>query len=196
MQFSQELWLTIVPIFVAIDAIGTLPIIISLSQDMSRSERRKMVNLALFTASVLALVFLFLGRAILRTLGIAVGHFAVAGGLVLLALALRDLTTGRMIEMPRKEEIIAIVPIGTPLTVGPATLTTLLLLSDQYSLGIVLLSLALNLAAAWLIFLQANRIAGFLGEGGLRAVSKVMSLLLAAIAVKMIFYGLAQVWIS
>lgn len=196
MQFSRELVLTFVPLFVAIDAAGTLPIVISVSEDMTRGERRKMVNIALFTASVLALVFLFLGKVILRALGIAVGHFAVAGGLILLALALRDLTTGKMMEMPRKEEMIAVVPVGTPLTVGPATLTTLLLLSDQYSLSIVLLSLALNLVIAWLIFWQANWIAGFLGQGGLRAVSKVTSLLLAAIGVKMIFVGIAQVWLT
>jgi len=108
----------------------------------------------------------------------------------LLGLSLRDLVAGKMMEMPLKEEMVAVVPIGIPLTVGPATLTTLLLLSGQYHLWIVVIAFAVNLVAAWLIFLQANLVIGFLGHGGIRAISKVASLLLAAIAVRMVIRGL------
>jgi multiple antibiotic resistance protein len=93
-------------------------------------------------------------------------------------------------DLPLKEEMVAIVPIGTPLTVGPATLTTVLLLSGQYHLYIVVTAFAINLVAAWLIFRQANLLVGFLGHGGVRAISKVASLLLAAIAVRMVIKGL------
>jgi multiple antibiotic resistance protein len=157
---------------------------------MTKSERTRTVNLAMLTASTLGLGFLFAGKYLLEFLDISVGHFAIAGGVVLLGLSLRDLVAGKMMEMPLKEEMVAIVPIGTPLTVGPATLTTLLLLSGQYHLWIVVMAFAVNLVAAWLIFRQANLLVGFLGHGGIRAISKVASLLLAAIAVRMVIRGL------
>jgi multiple antibiotic resistance protein len=185
-QFLRSL----VPIFVAIDALGTLPIIISISEQMTKSERTRTVYLAMLTASTVGLGFLFVGKYLLEFLDISVGHFAIAGGLVLLGLSLRDLVAGKMIEMPLKEEMVAVVPIGTPLTVGPATLTTLLLLSGQYHLWIVVIAFAVNLVAAWLIFFQANLLVGFLGHGGVKAISKVASLLLAAIAVRMVIRGL------
>ena len=185
-QFLRSL----VPIFVAIDALGTLPIIISISEQMTKSERTRIVHLAMLTASTVGLGFLFVGKYLLEFLDISVGHFAIAGGVVLLGLSLRDLVAGKMMEMPLKEEMVAVVPIGIPLTVGPATLTTLLLLSGQYHLWIVVIAFAVNLVAAWLIFLQANLVIGFLGHGGIRAISKVASLLLAAIAVRMVIRGL------
>src|SRR3990170_661080 len=155
--FWDSLVVSFVPLFVAIDAVGNLPALIRLSEGMGRRERLRLVNLAIFTAAVVGLVFLFLGRAILRLLAISVGHFSVAGGLLLLAFSVRDLVMGKMIEEPSKEEMVAVVPIGTPLTVGPATLTTLFLLSDQYSLPIVLLAFALNMAGARPRFVQPTR---------------------------------------
>ena len=87
------------------------------------------------------------------------------------------------------------VPIGTPLTVGPATITTLLLLATQFPLYMVLLSFALNMVVTWVIFLSSEHIVRFMGQNGLRAVSRVFSLLLAAIAVSMIINGLNLVGI-
>jgi multiple antibiotic resistance protein len=91
-----------------------------------------------------------------------------------------------------RRELTAIVPIGTPLTVGPATIATLILLALQYPLWIVLISFALNMIITWIIFFLGQRIAHFLGEGGLTAVSRVFSLLLAAIAVSMMINGLVS----
>lgn len=193
MDFARELALAFVPIFVAMDAIGNTPIIIAAGEGSSPQERRRIVNLAMLTASALGVAFLLAGEAFLRVLGIKVGHFAIAGGLILLVLALKDLTLGKMLDVPPKEEMMAVVPLGTPLTVGPATLTTLLLLNREYSLWIVLLALALNLVFTWVVFTQAQRLADFLGHGGIKAVTKVISLLLAAIGVRMVFYGLGQV---
>ena len=185
----QNFILTFVPLFIVIDALGILPFVISMSEDMSRQERRKMINVATITATIVGLVFLFFGQLILRAMSISVGSFAIAGGIILLALSIKHMTTGRMMELI-KEEMVAVVPIGTPLTVGPATITTLLLLATQYPLYMVLLAFALNMLIAWAIFMVGEQIAHFLGQGGLKAVSRVFSLLLAAIAVTMIIHGL------
>lgn len=181
--------LTFVPLFIVIDAIGMLPFVISLSEDMTKRERRKMIHIASITALIVGLVFLFFGQFILNILGISIGSFAIAGGIVLLVLAIKHMTTGRMVEVI-KEEAVAIVPLGTPLTAGPATITTLLLLATQFPLYMVLISFALNMLITWGVFLLGGQFSHLLGKGGLTAISKVFSLLLAAIAVSMVFQGL------
>jgi multiple antibiotic resistance protein len=180
--------LTFIPLFIVIDAIGMLPFVISLSEDMTKRERRKMIHIAIITALSVGLAFLFFGQFILNALGISIGSFAIAGGIVLLVLAIKHMTTGRMVEVI-KEEAVAIVPLGTPLTAGPATITTLLLLATQFPLYMVLISFTLNVLIAWGVFLLGGQFSHFLGQGGLKAISKVFSLLLAAIAVSMIFQG-------
>ena len=189
MTTQEAFVLTFVPLFIAMDAVGILPFVISLSEGMSEVKRRQMVHIAVVTATVVGFAFLFFGQLILRVMGIPVGSFAIAGGLVLLVLSIRYMTTGHMVELI-KEEMIAVVPIGTPLTVGPATITTLLLLATQFPLRMVLLSFILNLLITWIVLLFSNQIVRFLGEGGTKAVSKIFSLLLAAIAVNMVFRGL------
>lgn len=194
MSFWQSFVFTFVPLFIVIDAIGTLPIVLTLSDGMATKERNRMIHVAMLTATVVGLVFLFFGQFILNVMNISVGALTIAGGIILLILSIRYLVSGRIIEAKR-EEMIAVVPIGTPLVVGPATITTLLLLSVDYSLGIILLSLAVNLIISWVIFLFGNRIAGFLGKGGLKAISQVFNLLIAAIAVNMVIHGLELVGI-
>jgi multiple antibiotic resistance protein len=189
-NWLESFLLTFVALFIVIDALGNLPFIISLSEGTSRHDRRKMIHIAMITATIVGLAFLFFGQFILHVMGISVGSFAIAGGLILLILSIKYLLTGKLMEEAVKEEMIAVVPIGTPLLAGPATITTLLLLVGQFPLYIVLISFVLNLLIAWALFLLGNQIVHFLGIGGLRAVSNVFNLLLAAIAVTMVLRGL------
>lgn len=194
-EFFNSFLLTFIPLFIVIDAIGNIPIVMSLNEGLTSKQRRRVINIALITATIVGLIFLFFGKFILDIMGISEGAFAIAGGLILLVFSLRYLVVGRWMDIIR-EEMIAIVPIGTPLIVGPATITTLLLLvNEQYPLYVILLSLALNLLISWIAFLVANRIVRFLGKGGLSAVSQVFNLLLVAIAVSMIIKGLNLVGI-
>ncbi len=188
-SWQEQFILTFVPLFIVIDALGNLPFVVSLSEGLSHTERRKMIHIATITATIVGLAFLFFGQFILNVLGISVGSFAIAGGIILLVLAIKYMTTGKMTEAD-KEETIGVVPIGTPLTVGPATITTLLLLATQFPLYMVLISFILNLFLVWVIFHLSDKIVGFLGRGGIAAVSRVFDLLLAAIAISMIIRGL------
>jgi multiple antibiotic resistance protein len=185
----QQFVLTFVPLFIVIDALGILPFIVPISQGMTGQESHKMINVAIITATAVGLVFLFFGQFILQVLDISVGAFAIAGGIILLIFSIKYMMTGHMVDAV-KEEMVAVVPIGTPLTAGPATITTLLLLAIQFPLYMVLVSFALNMVITWVIFMAGNKITHFLGRGGLKAFSKVFSLLLAAIAVNMIINGL------
>jgi len=182
--------LTFVPLFIAVDAIGNLPFVIALSTGMDRHERNRMIIIAVITALVLGLIFLFLGQFILNLMGISVGSFAIGGGIVLLVIAINFIISSPKPEI-YKEEMVAVVPIGTPLTVGPATITTLLLLATQFPTYWVLISFLVNIVLVWLFFYFSSFINRVLGRGGMQAVSKVASLLLAAIAVNMVFRGLS-----
>jgi len=195
--FFKDVGLSFIPLFIAIDAIGVLPFILSLTQDMNPAERPRTIRYAMLTAFALGLAFIGIGEGIFFLLGIAVGDFLVAGGLILLVLAIRHLITGKFVELQPSvsKEMIGVVPIGTPLVVGPAVLTTLLLITQEHFVPAVILAFVLNLAFAWLVFTQANRVARLLREQGLRASSQIASLLLAAIAVMMIRKGLIGVLI-
>jgi len=189
-SFASALALTFVPLFIVVDAFGNLPFVLALTEGMSQRERRRVIHIATATAAGVGLAFLFFGQLILNALGISVGSFAVAGGIILLALSIKYLLTGRMVEAI-KEEMVAVVPIGTPLVAGPATITALLLLVGQFPVGVVLLSFVLNLAISWGVFMAGSRVIGFLGQGGVRAISSVFNLLLAAIAITMLLRGLS-----
>ena len=188
-SWLESLLLTFVPLFIVIDAFGNLPFVISLSEGMSQRDRRKTIHVAAVTATIVGLAFLFFGQFILNVMGISVGSFTIAGGLILLVLSVKYILTGKVVEAAR-EEMVAVVPIGTPLLAGPATIATLLLLVGQFPLYIVLISFVLNLLIAWVLFQLGNQIVNFMGKGGLRAVSNVFNLLLAAIAVAMVIRGL------
>ena len=192
LAYLQQFGLTFIPLFVAMDALGTLPFLLSLTTDMSGDKRRETVRQAILTALGVGVAFMLLGKGILFVLGIQVNDFLVAGGLILLGLAAAELLFyGRKGDEGQSlRASIGVVPIGTPLVTGPGVLTTLLVLAETYSWAVVLMAFVANLAFAYMVFRQANGVARFFGEDGLKAIAKVASLLLAAIAVKMIRQGL------
>ena len=191
-RIFQQFGLSFVPLFVAMDAISVVPILLPLTQDLQAKDRQRVIRLALLTALGLGLGFVAIGKGIFMFLSITVNDFMIAGGLFLFLLAAKELITGKIVETQSSTsaEMIGVVPIGTPLVVGPAVLTTLLILSDQYNLIIVISAFIVNLLIAWLFFAQANRLVAFLGQGGIRATSKIIGLFLAAIAVKMVREGI------
>jgi multiple antibiotic resistance protein len=194
-EIIRELALTFVPLFFAMDAVGNLPIFLALTQEVEPKHRRRAVHLSTLTGLGVGLVFVAIGKAIFLLMGIEVADFLVAGGIILLILAIRYLITGKMVENQdlSASATVGVVPLGTPLVVGPAVLTTLLLLIDHYHIAIVLSSFILNLAIQWVLFRQADRIVNFLGRTGANAISKIIMLLLAAIAVKMISEGVLTI---
>jgi multiple antibiotic resistance protein len=181
-------WVSLIPIMVALDAPGTLPLYVAMTEGLKERERKRIVRQSIITAFLITICFAFLGRAVFRALGIMVDDFMIAGGIVLLIIAVIDIVRAgekRVTISPT----IGVVPLGTPLIAGPATLTTTLVLVGNYGYLPVILSLVVNILLAWLIFAQAERIIRIIGIHGSRAFAKVAALLLAAIAVKMIRSG-------
>lgn len=184
--------LSIIPIMVAINAPGVLPIYISMTEEMIPEERRRIARQSVFTALLITIAFVFVGGAILSSLSIEVEDFMIAGGILLLVISISD-----MLKFGESKVIttstLGVVPLGTPLLAGPATLTTSLILVGSYGYFPVIFSLAFNLFIAWLILYKADSIINLMGINGSRAFAKVSSLLLAAIAVKLIRTGIFKI---
>ena len=182
-----------VPLFVAMDPVGALPLVVAWTGGLTPEERDRQLRDGLLTALAVCLLFVIGGRWLLSVLGVGVADFLVAGGLVLLVLAISDLVAGGGHEARGNSgrPDFGAVPIGTPILAGPATLATLLILVDRYGLVLALLALVTNVVIAWRLFSRAGLITRLLGRNGLRATSKVASLVLAAIAVKLVREGLA-----
>jgi multiple antibiotic resistance protein len=183
---------TFIPLFVAMNAFMLLPIFVSLTKDMTKPKRRMVIIDSILTALIVSLSFIGLGEAIFRILGITTDDFKIAGGLLLLVLAIMDLT--QYVEQRMKPDVkIGVVPIGVPLIVGPAVLTNILLLVDHYGIVPTLISLMLNLSIVWISLMNADAIIKVVGKGGIVGISKVMALLLAAIAIMMIRLGIMNI---
>lgn len=183
--------LSFIPIFVAMDAIGILPFYIGFTENLKKKEKARIVTQSIITAFIIGVVFLFLGKWIFKILGVLVADFKIAGGLVLLVISLRDILRHEGMHKISAETVGA-VPIGTPLVTGPAVLTTMIILLDSYGMFLTVSSFVINLLITWIVFVYADAISRFLGKAGSKAVSKIASLLLAAIAVMMIRKGIVD----
>ena len=184
----QKFFLAFIPVFVAIDPIGLVAMFMGLAATASPEQRKRQASLGLFTALCVAIGFVFLGQIVFDALGITDADFQVAGGLILLALAGRELLNVGPTSQGGSDEF-GIVPLGMPLIAGPALLTALLVLVDTVGVMFTLISLVVNLALVALAFWNADRFARWMGMQGLRGVSKIVALLLAAIAVSLIRRG-------
>lgn len=187
-EFLSRLPNSFIPLFVAIDIFGVLPFYIALTADVPDIRKGKVVSQSVITALAVSLAFAVVGKAIFGVLGIMADDFKVAGGLVLLVFAILDLTRYER-RKPKETRTVGVVPIGVPLIAGPATLTTILVLVDRHGMAVTLTALALNLLLVWVVLLAARQVVRLLGENGVAALSKIMALLLAAIAIMMIRLG-------
>jgi multiple antibiotic resistance protein len=191
---SLEILLPFIPLFVAFDALGVLPIFVSLTSEMEQSARKRVIRQATLTAFLVSIGFLGMGKSIFALLGISVSDFKIAGGILLFIIAIVDLIFPEKTRTFPKETM-GVVPIGIPLIVGPAVLTLLLMIVHTYGYFSTLLCLILNLLVVWLVFSQSHWILRFMKEGGTKGVAKVSSLLLAAFAMMMIRIGIKE-WID
>ncbi len=180
------------PLFVALSPITVLPIYLSMTEGMRRREAQALSRKAVLTGLIIAVGIILAGQAIFHFLGITVDDLRVGGGVILLIIAIHDLIFTR--EKRKRGEIGAdagVVPLGTPLIVGPATMTTSVVLADTHGRSWVLAALVVNLLLIGLMLHHAHRVQRVVPDVVSRAVGKVTSLFLAAIAVAMLRAGIA-----
>jgi len=186
----QAFWLCFVPLFVAVDAIGVLPMFMALTEGIERGALQRVILQSVATATFVALAFLAVGSAVLRLLGITVADFMIAGGILLFVISISDILQNEKTQRRVDPESLGAVPLGVPLITGPAVLTSSILLLDQHGLVLTGLAIIVNVLIAGVVFWFAGMINGFLGKAGSRTVSKIASLLLAAIAVMIVRKGI------
>ena len=190
--------LSFIPIFVAVDAIGNIPLFISLVGGLSKKQRHKIIVDSVTTATVLAILFMFVGKAVLRFIGITIPDFQIAGGALLFVIAVRLLLPGaqKSVLSGGHDKDVGVFPLGTPLITGPAVLTTTLMMLDSFGIVPTFTSLLINMLIVWLTLAKADLIIKLIGSNGTRAFSKIMYIFLAAIAVMMVRRGVTGVFIK
>jgi len=186
-----------IALFVAVDAIGNIPIFISFTDGTTRKQRARMIRDSVSTATCLAIIFMFVGKWILRFIGVTIPDFQIAGGLLLFFISIRLLLPafykGGGLTGDPNDRNPGVFPLGTPLITGPAVLTTTLILVDSYGMPATFTAILLNMSVVWLTLVEADFLLKWLGQGGLRAVSKIMYILLVAIAVMMVRKGVVSI---
>jgi MarC family membrane protein len=206
----EEIFAGIITLFVILDPIGVLPFFMALTGNVSSQQRKKLANRAVAVATGLLLLFAFLGDAILLFLGIQIADLEIAGGVLLLVFALRDILssqplgvkeTSDAIETARMAETMAVIPIATPLLAGPGSLTVVMLFTKESLGGIAYLGIVIGIAAiivdcliAWGLMRMVDRITKTLGPTVLLIIGKVMDILMAAIAVSFLTSGIITIF--
>jgi multiple antibiotic resistance protein len=189
----KHFWLCFLPLFVAVDPIGLLPIYWNLTEGMPEADQRRILRQSILTAAIVAVAFLFLGQWVFKLLQITVADFMIAGGVLLFIVAMSDLLSVGQQQRRIDPQTVGAVPIGVPLMVGPASMTTMILLASQYGSVPTVLAILVNLLIAGMAFWFSHGILDVLGRSGIRTLSKVVSVILAAFAVMMVRKGLFEV---
>lgn len=184
--------LSFIPIFVAVNALGNVPLYMSLTEGLELKARRKVIINSIIVATIIAVAFMFIGKIVLRLMGVTVPDFKIAGGILLLILSVHLLLPGETKRATPTTDV-GIFPLGTPLITGPAVLTTVLVMRDIFGLLPTVVSFILNMGFVWLTLFQADLFIRLMGKGGLKALSKVADIFLAAIAVTMMRSGILDI---
>ena len=192
MELLRPYILSFIPLFVAVDAIANIPIFLSLVEHSSKPARKRIVLDAVITATAVAIIFMFVGKLVFALLGITIPDFQIAGGALLFVISVRLLLPGaqKSVLTNCQDKDIGVFPLGTPLITGPAVLTTTLMMMNSYGTLVTLVAVVLNMFFVWITLLKADMIMQVIGHNGTRAFSKIMYILLAAIAVMMIRLGI------
>ena len=204
----ERVFNTFIMLFVVIDPVALVPMFVALTQGGSVAYKRKMAYKATLIATVVLIAFVFIGGTTLKMLGIGLPAFRVAGGVLLFLLALemvfarqsglRSTTTAERAEAEQREDI-SVFPLAIPLIAGPGALTTVLLMladgrGEPVAVAIVVGMLFLVLAITLATLLGASRIMELMGETGANVVGRLFGVILAALAVQLIFDGLSAVF--
>ncbi len=182
---------TVIQLFAIMNPVSAIPIFLSFTDHLEGNERQKIVNTT--TAIIIALLFIFslFGPLILTALNVSVASFKLGGGLLLLVLAV-DMLSGLSRSKSVELDEVAVVPLATPLLVGPGTMTTLIVLSGTQAIINVLIGSIIAAAGVYLTLRFSPLLISVLGKNGVQTVSRIMSVILAAVAAQMMYSALYE----
>jgi len=181
--------LAFIPLFVAFDVLGILPIYMKISAGFDKKTRSRHIRDSLFTAFFTTLIFVIVGNKIMTYLGISMNDFLVAGGIVIFATAIKEIISGSS-QPDTANDMFGVVPLGIPLLAGPAVLATSVIIWNVYEYYYFLISLLLNTIICGIVLKFSDIMLKILGKRLIEALSKVFNLIIASIAIMFIRKGL------
>ncbi len=180
-------------LFVVMDPPGSIPVFIAVTRRMSAAERRRELNHAVIVATLLLLLFAFLGKLILDLLGISLNSFMIAGGILLLLISFDLLRGERKCGVVSETDTgtgVGAVPIGTPMLAGPGAITAVMVIIQSSGVMVVLFAIIAAIIATRVLLGQSYRLYTFMGEVGTEVLSRVIGIIVAAIAIEFIGTGI------
>jgi multiple antibiotic resistance protein len=202
LQFS---FVALTSVFFLVDPIAAIPSFLAMTADQDRLQRRHMAKRAAWTCLVVLTGFGAAGKLIFRLFGITLPAFKIAGGVILLLIGLDMLrarrsptkeTPGEAEEGAEKEDV-GIIPLGIPMLAGPGSISTVMVLIGGkpdwwYAIPVLLAIVITSLVSYW-VLAGADRVRHYLGETGIRILTRLMGLMLTAIAIQFMLNGLTDV---
>ncbi len=179
LNYNQILSVTMI-LFAIIDILGSIPIVISLRNKAGHIQSGK----ASIVASVLMILFLFIGEEMLRIIGLDVSSFAIAGSIVIFIIAM-EMILGINFFKEEVSSSVSIVPLAFPLIAGSGTLTTLLSLKSEYATQNIIIGIILNMLFVYIVLKNTIWLEKILGKTGLTILRKAFGIILLAIAIKL-----------
>ncbi|MCA6436754.1 MAG: MarC family protein [Bacteroidota bacterium] len=167
-------------LFAVIDIIGSIPVIINLKQKTGYLNAAK----ASWVSFGIMIVFLFLGQSILDIIGIEIGHFAIAGSILIFIVAM-EMILGIQISKDTLPATASVVPLAFPLIAGTGTLTTLLSIRAEYNLLSIIIAIIINVLIVYVVLKYLYKIEKLLGAGGIAILKKVFGIILLALSIKL-----------
>ncbi|MCE2711178.1 MAG: MarC family protein [Cryomorphaceae bacterium] len=183
--FSEFSWVEVFKagtvLFAVIDIIGSIPIIIKIQETSGDIHPMRASVVSMF----IMIGFLILGENILRLFGVTIESFAVAGSLILFAMALEMILGIKVFRDEVSGKTASIVPLAFPIIAGAGTMTTLVSLKAEYQQVNILLAILINVVIVFAVLKLTRRIERLLGQGGIAIIKKVFGIILLAIAIKL-----------
>ncbi|RZN55879.1 MAG: MarC family protein [Candidatus Methanomethylicota archaeon] len=181
---------TIGQIFAILNPISVIPTFIALTQEMDSSKRCKIINQSTITILILMIILAIAGSLLLDFLRISIYSLQIGGGIILIVIAIDMLSGLPRTKQVESEEEIAIVPIATPLLVGPGTITTIIVLSRTIHLIYLLISIIIVVIMTYLLLRGSQILVKILGINGVRAMGRFMTIIIAAFAAQLLYDGI------
>jgi multiple antibiotic resistance protein len=189
-EFVPGILYAFAALFIILDPLLSVPIFAAMTKDQTPKEIHKQAFIAVAVAGGLMYLFLIFNTMIFEILGLNMPSFQIAGGILLFILGMQEALGIDISKCKENTKSAAGVVIGTPLLCGPGTITTVMLLSKDYGMLIPFIAITLSLIATWLILYYSAHIQRVLGEVVTDIMGKVLGMLVAAIAIKIIFAGI------
>ena len=192
-------------VFAIVNPIGNIPVFVAITQDYTPEQKRRVIRKVCIVAASVLLAFGIFGNYIFAIYGITIPAFKIAGGLLLFSIAFnmtrgqvgRTKMTGEEHEEALEKEEVGVVPLGIPLFAGPGAITTVMIYisfattsgDELFDLSSIFLSIVFTVIASYFLFRYAEPIFSRMGKSGAGAFTRIMCLLLAAIAIEFIITG-------